>query len=247
MIWLLAVVALTVGVGLGPSLHRLAVASGGGEQRAFRPACDGCGTSLPFRRWWAGSCPRCGVPVRRRVVWFSIGTGVVLGVTVPVTGIHPTLVAYLLFAAVTVTLVVTDFDHKRIPNRVLYPGTVLVLAALAGGAVLEHRAGDLARAVAGGAALFGVFLVVALVARGGFGMGDVKLAFLLGAVTAYRGWTTLITAVLLSSLLGGLPALVLLATRRAGRHDELPYGPALIAGSWLALGLATRLGAWYLG
>ncbi len=89
----------------------------------------------------------------------------------------------------TMVLVLTDLDHKRIPNRILYPATV------AGVLLLTARSGrrGTCRTCRGrwpGEASTSVCSCIALAARGGFGMGDVKLAFLLGSFLAFQSWNT---------------------------------------------------------
>jgi len=145
------------------------------------------------------------------------------------------LPAYLLLAATSVVLLVTDLDHKLIPNRVLYPSTAATAGLLTAGALLEGMPDDLGRAAVGGAGYFAVLLLVYVVARGGFGFGDVKLAFLLGAMTAFQSRQTLLLAVFFTGVYGGVPAIVLLVSRRARSGDELPYGPPMLAGAWTAL------------
>jgi leader peptidase (prepilin peptidase) / N-methyltransferase len=87
-----------------------------------------------------------------------------------------------------------------------------------------------------GAALSGlVYLGVWLVSRGGFGFGDVRFAPLVGAATAAHSWSLLIWAILLGSILAALHGIVRLARRRA---EPFPYAPAMLAGAYLACGIA---------
>jgi leader peptidase (prepilin peptidase)/N-methyltransferase len=119
----------------------------------------------------------------------------------------------------------------------------VVLPALAGGTalLLVAAAADgtwpaLLRALLGAVALFTAHLVLALLSPGALGMGDVKLAAVLGLYLGWLGWP----AVLLGTLAGfgvqALAALVLLATRRIGLRGELPFGPAMLAGAALVAG-----------
>ena len=85
--------------------------------------------------------------------------------------------------------------------------------------------------VLSGLLYFGIWLV----ARGGFGFGDVRFAPLVGAATAAHSWSLLIWAMLLGSILGALYGVVRLARRRAG---PFPYAPAMLAGAYLACGTA---------
>ncbi|MEN8114408.1 MAG: A24 family peptidase [Actinomycetota bacterium] len=153
------------------------------------------------------------------------------------------LPAYLWFIGVTVTLTLTDMDEKLIPNRILFPGTVVGAVLLTVGALIEG--GAILRAFAGGAIYFVVLLVIALIARGGFGFGDVKLGFLLGLFTAYQSWDTLIVAVFAAFLLGGVVSLFLIVFRIRGRRDSIPFGPYLVAGAYLAIAWASTIATWY--
>jgi len=69
----------------------------------------------------------------------------------------------------------------------------------------------------------------------GLGLGDVKLAALLGLPAGWLGWETVWVTALLPFLLGGLAALALVATRRATRHTAIAFGPYLLLGWALAL------------
>jgi leader peptidase (prepilin peptidase)/N-methyltransferase len=218
------------------------------------------------------ACPACGHQIRRRdnvpvFSWFLLGakcrdceatisarypiveaiTGVLFAGTYLVIGANWALPAYLFFVATTVALVLTDLDHKRIPNRILYPATVIALVLLVAGAAAEGNLSAVPRAVAGGGIYFGLLLVIALLARGGFGMGDVKLAFLLGTFLAFPSWDTLGAGIFLAFLIGGVASLLLLITKRKGRKDAIPFGPPLILGAWIAVVWGGQLVEWYLG
>jgi len=79
-----------------------------------------------------------------------------------------------------------------------------------------------------------VYAVLAVLPRSGLGFGDVKLAALLGIALARIGWAPLVWGTTLAFVLGGVAALVLLATRRATRDTHLPFGPAMLAGAGVA-------------
>jgi len=156
-------------------------------------------------------------------------------------GIQPVLIAYLAMVAITGILIVTDLDHFRIPNRILYPGTALCFALLAAGFAIEPGQGSLLRAIAGAAIYFGLLLLVFVAAKGeGFGFGDVKLAALLGLFTAFEAYRILAWSLIITAFLGAIPALVLLVMGK-GRKAALPYGPPLILGAWAAIIFSTTL------
>ena len=181
----------------------------------------------------------------RRTPLVAIVTAALFAATPVVVDVDWTLPAYLWFVAVTVTLTLTDMDTKLIPNRILYPGTVVALVLLIGGGLIEG--GPVVRAVAGGAVYFLLLFVVALIARGGFGFGDVKLAFLLGLFATYQSWDTLIVAIFAAFLLGGLVSLLLVVFRIRSRKDAIPFGPYLVLGTYVAIAWASSISTWYLG
>ena len=180
-----------------------------------------------------------------RTPYVAIITSVLFPVTALLVGIDWVLPSYLWFVAVTVTLTLTDIDTKLIPNRILFPGTVVGTVLLTVGGLIES--GPVLRAFAGGAIYFLVLLVVALAARGAFGFGDVKLAFLLGLFTAYRSWETLIVAVFAAFLLGGLVSLVIIVFRLKDRKESIPFGPYLVGGAYIAIAWGATIASWYLG
>jgi leader peptidase (prepilin peptidase) / N-methyltransferase len=230
----LTVVLLAVGGLLhGPTLHHLGVRAG--ARRAFDGAIPRCEDCESRRAPLALRCPQ-GHTVRGREPWIWLASGMAFAASGLVTHGEPWLLpAYLVVAATSIVLLVTDIDHKLIPNRVLYPATAVTAALLVFGAVMEGRADRILPAVLAGAGYFGALFVVYLVARGGFGFGDVKLAFLLGAVTGFQSQRTVLMAVFFTGVIGGVPAIVLLLTRRARGGDEMPYGPPMLAGAWCAL------------
>ncbi len=169
------------------------------------------------------------------------------GATAAVIGTRWVVIAYLWFVAVSLALTLADLDRKLIPNRILFPGFAIALGLLGVGAALDRAGTALLRGVAGVAVYFLFLLVVALAARGGFGMGDVKLGALLGAFLAFEGWSILVVGIVGAFLLGGAVSLVLLLFRLKGRKDAIPFGPYLVLGAYVALSAGERLADWYTG
>ena len=151
------------------------------------------------------------------------------------------LPAWLWFAAVGLLLAVVDLRTQLLPNRVLLPGVVGGVALLAVAAAAGGDWTALGRAVLAGLAAAAALLVLALINPRGLGMGDVKLAGLLGPYLGWLGWPVLLTGLFLGFLAQAVVGLALLAVRRAGRSTELPFGPALLAG---ALAAALLAGTW---
>jgi leader peptidase (prepilin peptidase)/N-methyltransferase len=245
-----------VGLAIGSFLNVVAYRVPAGRS-VVRPAsaCPACGhtirprDNLPVLSWFllGGRCRDCGASISARYPLVEGLTALLFGATVLVVGVRWVLPAYLWFTGVTLVLILTDLDHQRIPNRILYPGATVATVLLVFGALGDGAATGFFRAVAGGALYFTVLFLVALAARGGFGFGDVKLAFLLGEFLAYRSWAALWAGVFLAVFIGGLAALALLVSRRKGRKEAIPFGPALVLGAWLAIPFGEALVRWYLG
>jgi leader peptidase (prepilin peptidase)/N-methyltransferase len=102
---------------------------------------------------------------------------------------------------------------------------VLTAASLAGSWAL------LVRAAIGAALAGGLYLVVWLVSRGGFGFGDVRFAPLLGAAAAAHSWPLLVSALVAGTVLGALHGVLRLVRRQRG---SFPYAPAMLGGSYVA-------------
>ena len=218
-------------------------------------ACPACGheirprDNIPIAGWLIlrGRCRDCRGPIPMRYPLVEAATGGVFAVMAAVLGPVWVLPAFWWFSGVTIALVVTDLDFRRIPNRILYPGSVVATILLGGGAALDGDLPRFGRALIGGAGYFFLLLLIALVARGGFGFGDVKLAALLGQFTAYRSWGSLFVGVFAAFVIGGLFSILLLLSRRIGRKDAVAFGPSMTLGAYVGIGVGESIAAWYLG
>ncbi len=152
-------------------------------------------------------------------------------VALAVVGPEPRALPLVYLAAVTPHLCSVDLAVRRLPNRVVLPGFAVAGFGLVGQWIMtgEWLLGSL---VAGLAYL--LFLLVPALA-GGMGMGDVKLAGVLGVSAGLVGQTTAIVSPVTAFLLGGVVALVAL---RRGRGGSIPFGPFLLAGFWIAVALS---------
>ena len=150
---------------------------------------------------------------------------------------HLTLVlaAACWLAACAVPLAYTDLAVQRLPDPLTgaaYAGTaVLLLAAAAVGGPWSA----LVRALLGGLALAGFYLLLMVISPSGMSLGDVKLAASLGTLLAWFSWRLLLAGGFAGFLLGGVFAAALLVSRRAGRKQPIPFGPFMIAGAVLAV------------
>lgn len=209
-------------------------------------------------------CRSCGNPISPRYPLVELATGISLaGVTVLV--LHGTIsvdpaaeraawwpatlltaLAFLYLAAITIALILIDIEHHRLPNAIVLPSYLVGAALLVAASLTAGDYEAILRAGIGMAALFGGYLAVALIRPGGMGLGDVKLAGVLGLYLAWCGWGQFAVGVFAAFLLGGLYAIALLLARRADRKTAVPFGPWMMIGAWVGIGLGAHIWVGYL-
>jgi leader peptidase (prepilin peptidase)/N-methyltransferase len=140
------------------------------------------------------------------------------------------LIPLIYVVLVTVPLTVIDLRQHRLPNRLVVPG----YAALVAGMLWEWVAsGSLPWMALVAAAGYFLFLLL-LSLTGGMGMGDVKLAGVLGGAAGLVSTQAALAAPLVAFVLGGLVSLVAWAVTRSSR-TRVPFGPMMLAGFWIAV------------
>jgi leader peptidase (prepilin peptidase)/N-methyltransferase len=258
-----ALMGLLVGSFLNVVVHRVPAGIS-----VVRPpsACPGCGheirgfDNVPVLSWLAlrGRCRDCRAPISARYPAVELATAVLFAVVAVVfvptitdggssAGGAGLLLALLYLMAISVALALIDIDTHRLPNVIVLPAYVVVVVLLGGASAVTGDWGAFVRAGIGLVGLGTVYLVLALAVPGGMGMGDVKLAGVLGFVLAYLGWGPLAVGAFAAFLLGGTFSLVLMSTGRAGRRSGIPFGPWMLAGAWLGIFLGPVIWAAYLG
>jgi leader peptidase (prepilin peptidase)/N-methyltransferase len=185
-----------------------------------------------------GRCRHCRLPIAWRYPVVELATAALFVGVFLTRGPSLELVGGLILAAALVAITAIDLDHQIIPDVVTLPGIVVGLLA---SVVTGHPAWTdaLIGALVGG----GIFVVIIIVSGGGMGGGDMKLGAMLGA---FLGWKPLLVALFAAILSGGAVAICLLALRRKGRKDAVPFGPFLALGGLVAFFWGERLIGWYL-
>ncbi len=169
-----------------------------------------------------GGCRYCGVKIHYRVPLVEAMTGLIFVLLWNHYGLSIELAIAMLFASLFIVILVIDLEHHLILNRVVYPAIVLAFLAR----ILTPNYGIIS-VVTGGMTGAGILLLVALIFPGGMGMGDVKLAALIGLLV---GFPQVFIALLICFVSGGAAASGLLLARLKGRKDPIPLAPFLIAG-----------------
>jgi leader peptidase (prepilin peptidase) / N-methyltransferase len=157
------------------------------------------------------------------------------------------LPAFLAVAAGLVALSVIDLEHFVLPNRIVYPLALATVVLLTLAAVGDGDGSALGRALLGGVAGMLTLGVLHLASPRSMGFGDVKLALVIGLALGWLGWGELVLGLFCGFLAGALVGLALIALRRRGRKDHLPFGPFLAFGTLVVLLWGDVLLRWYRG
>jgi leader peptidase (prepilin peptidase)/N-methyltransferase len=230
----LAVIAFAPGLAIGSFLN--VVAARVPQRRSVaegRSECMSCGTQIEWRdnvpvlSWLVlrGKCRACGA----RIGWIYPAVELVSALLVAACALvfgatWETLVASF-FCLVLVALSAADLRYRVVPNRIVLPAAVVVLA----GQTALHPSPEWAL---GGLAGAGFLFVAALAYPAGMGMGDVKLALLLGFMTG-RNVGVALMAGMIAAL---LPSAVLFARHGSkARKMAIPFAPFLALGGIVAL------------
>lgn len=229
-----AMLALAPGLALGSFLNvvaarvplRRSVVSPGS-------ACMSCGHELAWHEnvpllsyaVLRGRCRSCGAHIPLRYPAVEASAALLVAGCVWKFGLHAEALVAAFFCLALVAVSATDLEHRIIPNRIVLPAAAVVLVAQ----TAVKPSPEWAIAAAGA---FTFMLVLALIYPAGMGMGDVKLALLLGAMLG----RTVPVALMVGVVSAMVPAVVLIARHgSAARKMGVPFGPFLALGALVAL------------
>jgi leader peptidase (prepilin peptidase) / N-methyltransferase len=230
----LALVSLAPGLALGSFLNVVAARV---PRRASivtpASACMECGTpiawrdNIPLLSWvlLRGRCRDCGTRISPLYPGVELATALLVAACVLDFGLSGQMVVAAFFCAVLVAVTATDLTHRIIPNRIVIPAAVVILIAQT---ALEPSP----QWTLGALGASGFLFLAVLAYPAGMGMGDVKLALVMGAALG----KTVPVALMLGMLTALVPAVILLARHgSAARKMGIPFGPFLALGSVVAL------------
>jgi len=193
-----------------------------------------------------GRCRYCQASIPRRVFWVELATALIFALLCWHYGLSAELGVMIFYACLFIIIFVIDLEHGLILNKVVYPGMVvaLLLALLPQPWLTQWIEPGIASAALGGGIGFGIFLLIALVSRGGMGWGDVKLAALIGLAT---GFPLVFFAIIMGAILGGIVAVALVIAKKRTRRETIPFGPFLALAAMVTLLWGSNILSWYLG
>jgi leader peptidase (prepilin peptidase)/N-methyltransferase len=265
LVALVGITGLAIGSFLNVVVYRVPV---GMSVVHPRSACPNCGheitarDNVPVLSWLVlrGKCRDCAAPISKRYplvelagaaafvivgIWAAPGFAAAADAPSIVAAVLR-LVAFLYLAAISVALAIIDIETHRLPNVIVLPGYAVGVALLGTAAVLQGDVSGLIRMAAGAGILFAFYFLLAFISPRGMGMGDVKLAGVLGLFLGSLGWGQLAVGAGAAFVLGGLFSIILLITRRVGRKGGIPFGPWMLLGAWVGVFAGTAIAGGYL-
>lgn len=211
-----------------------------------RSRCPACGAQIrpydnvPVLSWLLlrGHCRDCGTRISPRYPLVEAATALLCAGAVLSHGTAAGIALSVALILVLVPAALIDLEHRIIPNRLTGAGALLALAL---GSALDP-AGEPTRLIAGAAA-GGFLLLAALAYPGGMGMGDVKLAGVMGLFLGSAVAPALMIALLAGVLVGA--AIIARKGAHAGRKTAVPFGPFLALGGIVAVFAGQPIVSWY--
>lgn len=210
--------------------------------------------------WLRGKCRYCGGHIPLRVLLVELVTGLLFVLLMGIYGVSLESVIIAVYSCAFIAITVIDFEHGIIPNSITYPFIIfaILITTLLGSKVTGSNfsidyfdwritlplLANFVDAMIGGLLAFFLLLLVVLISRGGMGLGDVKLAAMIGFMTAFP---MVIVSLFVSIITGGIIAAILLASGRRKKKDTVPFGPFLCLGAFVALLWGNAILSWYLG
>lgn len=220
-----------------------------------RSKCPGCRHELaardnvPIVSWLLlrGRCRSCSASISARYPLVEGLTALLFAATAARFGYSAALPAYFVFVASLVALSFIDLDTYLLPKKIVYPALGAGVVALGIAAATTHDTSSALSAAEGALIAFAALFLLHLISPKGMGFGDVRFALLLGL---FMGWIELLTVGLglfLSFLYASVVGIGLMAAKRRGRKDRIPFGPFLAAGAITAVLLGEPILRLYLG
>ncbi|MBI2626175.1 MAG: prepilin peptidase [Candidatus Nealsonbacteria bacterium] len=240
---------LIVGSFLNCVIYRMETGGSFLKGRSFCPHCKhklGFWDLMPVLSfiWLRGRCRYCQKPISIQYPLVEIATGIIfllifnfqfsISNEFPISNFQNLLAIgyWLLIIGSLIVIFVYDLKHYIIPDKVIYPAI-----AIAG--IFNFQFSIFISAF--GAAIF--FLTIVLISRGKWmGVGDIKLAFLMGLLL---GYPDILVALFLAFLIGAIMGLGLIILGKKTIKSEVPFGPFLVVGTFIALFWGKEIINWY--
>ncbi len=209
-----------------------------------RSKCPSCGRTIRAGEnipvfsylFLGGKCRGCGFRIPVRYPLIELVTGILFGLSAWKFGLSLETIVYAAFFWVLVVLSVIDIEHGLLPNRVVYPSFFAGWIGLATAALVAGEPERLLRMGLGALIFGGFFFLIAFLVPHGMGLGDVRLAFVLGTFLGYLGAPgVVITGMFLSFAAGAIFGVIAMVVSGADRKAKVRFGPFLALGTAIAV------------
>ena len=243
-----AALAAVFGAVMGSFLNVVAYRLPRGESLAHPPSrCPSCGApvkpydNVPVLSWLLlrDRCRSCGERISWRYPAVEAGTALLCALVVVAEGADRDAWLGIAFVLLLVPIALIDLDHRLIPNKLTLPGAIIAVAL-----VLLTRSDALVEHLVAGLAAGGFLLVAAIVYPAGMGMGDVKLAAVIGLFLGRAAGPAMFAALIAGSVVGAL--IIARKGSKEGRKTAIPFGPYLAFGGLVGLFAGDAIVDWYL-
>ena len=182
-----------------------------------------------------GRCRFCHSPISWQYPLVELATGLATVFVLYSVSNYLLAIYYLVITYALIALFVSDFRYQTIPDEIVYPMILISLLY-----TISYTPYAILAAL--GASLF--FLALVLVTRGrGMGMGDVKLAGLMGLVL---GFPEIVVALMLAFLTGAIVGVILVSIGKKHFREHIPFGPFLTSATWISLFWGQTIWQFYL-
>ena len=148
---------------------------------------------------------------------------------------------FFLISCFLIIIFVYDLKHYLIPDKIIYPAIAITLFYQI---IFNFQTSVFLISILSAVGASGFFLAIVLVSRGRWmGVGDIKLAFLMGL---FLSFPNILVALFLAFLIGAIIGIGLISARRKTLKSEVPFGPFLVTGTFIAMFWGERIVGWYL-
>jgi leader peptidase (prepilin peptidase)/N-methyltransferase len=189
--------------------------------------------------WLRGRCRACGAPISWQYPAIEAASALLCALVVLKFGADSDVWLPLVFVLLLIPITLIDLEFTIIPNSLTLIGAIAAIALTA-----AFQSDHLVAHLIAGAAAGGFFLIAAIVYPAGMGMGDVKLAGVMGLMLGRAVVPAIFAALLLGTIIGAF--VVARHGVREGRKKGIPFGPWLAAGSLVGLFAGDAIVDWYL-
>jgi leader peptidase (prepilin peptidase)/N-methyltransferase len=220
--------------------------------RSFCPNCESLIAwydNIPILSFLllGGKCRKCNAPISPRYLVVEGAVAALWALIALRFGLVAELPAFLAMSTALVILSAIDFEHRRLPNKVLGPAAVIAVVLLLLAAGLSGEWSRLVRGVIGALAYGLPLFLIAVVVPKGMGGGDIKLGAYLGLHLGWIGLGHVAVGAILGFFTGSIAGVALMAAGKKGRKDPIPFGPFMALGALLAIFIGDRIVSIWLG